>query len=248
MFGKNKNVPFTAPPRYFDSLSERIINKIEAAEELSEFSVLSGINKQTSFEIPAHYFSKIENEIEYKAELEELTELSKIAKPVFKPLDEAYADSLKERITGKIALQDELREFATLYSLEKQQNFEVKVDYFENLSDKIKEKIHASPSNPLAVIQKVLFALLKPKFGIAFGVVLITGIAILFYTNKPTEIIESGDCKTLACLEKREMLNEHTIREMDDDNLYDMVDVDKLDEQIGGGSEVDSTKVNKNNN
>ncbi len=239
LFGKNKEIPFTTPPRYFDSLTDRIMNKIEVLEELSQFSMLADISKQTAFDVPANYFAEIENEIEYKAELSELSELSKAGKPVLHTLEAAYLDTLKEKITSKIALQDELKPYATLYNIDKQQNFEVSADYFENVADRIKEKIHAKSSSKVSVMEQLLSVVLKPKFGLAFGVVVIIGILSIFYFNKPNTIIESGDCKTLACLEKREMLNEHTIREMDDDNLYDMVDVDKLDKQIG----ADSTAV-----
>jgi len=236
LFGKNKEVRFTTPAGYFHSLSDRIINKIEAAEEVSEFSILSSLDKQPIFGVPANYFTKAENEIEYKTELAELGELSKIDKPVLNSLQAEYFDSLKEKITRKVELQDELKEYATLYAMDKQLNFEVSVDYFDNVANRIKEKIHSTSQPKLSIIDRILFYVLKPKYSLAFGVVVIVGISSIIYFNRPNTIIESGDCKTLACLEKREMLNEHTIREMDDDNLYEMVDVDKLDMQLGKDS------------
>ena len=236
LFGKNKEVSFTMPPRYFDSLSDRIINKIEAAEEVSEFSILSILNKQSAFDVPANYFSKAENEIEYKTELSELGELSKIDKPVLNSLQAEYFDSLKVKVSRKVELQDELKEYSTLYAMDKQLNFEVSVDYFDNVANQIKEKIHSTSQPKLSIINRILFVLLKPKFSFAFGVVVIVGISSVIYFDQPSTVIDSGDCKTLACLEKREMLNEHTIREMDDDNLYEMVDVDKLDMQLGKDS------------
>jgi hypothetical protein len=137
-----------------------------------------------------------------------------------------------------------LKDFATLYSLEKQNAFEVNADYFDTVADKVKARIYDNGKSKVSVLEQLFLLILKPKYSISFGVILITGIATAFYFNNKTTALPDGDCKTLACLEKREMLNEHTIREMDDDNLYDMVDVDKLDKQIAKGDSADSTSVN----
>lgn len=246
LFGKNKELPFDAPVNYFDLLESRIINKIELAEEAKEFSVLANIEKVKTFEVPANYFSSLENEIEYKAELEALPELSKIAKPVLKPLAADYFNSLANRVTNKVTATDELKEFATLYALEKENSFVVSPDYFDSVADKIKERVHAKSRGEVSIIDKILAVVLKPKFGLAFGVIVIVGISSLYYFNQNKTIIDNGDCKTLACLEKREMLNDHTVREMDDADLIDMVDVDKLDKQIENAKVVDTGAVNKN--
>ena len=244
LFGKNKEVPFIVPPHYFNSLEQRIINKIEAAEETSEFSILSNISKEKEFIIPENYFNDVENKIEYAIELSELGELSKIAKPALSELSPEYENSFRDRIINKIEFQEELKEFSTLYALDKQQNFEIHADYFDTVAANVKEKIHSKTNSGVSVLEEIAYFILKPTFRFAFGIVVITGIAAVFYLKNNTAKINDGDCKTLACLEKREMLNEHTIRDMDDDNLYDMVDVDKLDKQITKGASADSSAVN----
>ena len=117
LFGKNREMPFDVPAQYFNSLEQRIINKMEAMEELNEFSILSAIDKQKEFIIPDNYFSKAENKIEYKVELAALNVLNKIAKPALNTLPEEYQNSLTERIINKVELQEELKEFATLFYL-----------------------------------------------------------------------------------------------------------------------------------
>ena len=246
LFGKNREMPFAVPAQYFNSLEQRIINKIEAMEELNEFSILSAIDKQKEFIIPENYFSKAENKIEYQVELAEFNVLNKIAKPAFNTLPEEYQNSLTERIVNKVELQEELKEFATLYSLTKQNAFEIRADYFDSLADTIKERIAGKNNTRVSLIEKFIFSIINPKFVISFGIVVITGIATVFYFKNKNTSGTDGDCKTLACLEKKEMLNEHTIREMDDDNLYDMVDVDMLDEQISKGKTTDSVTEKKN--
>lgn len=245
LFGKGRENNFSMPKGYFDSLEQRIINKLEAQEELSEFNVLSTINKKEEFIIPADYFTQAENEIEYKTELAQFSKLNTIVKPAENNLTEDYLTSLSEKIKSKVELNEELKSYSTLYYLEKQNNFEIQADYFDTVADRIKQRIHSSEENRIAVLEKVFLFFLKPKFGLAFGIAVITGLSIVFYINNKNTTITDGDCKTLACLEKREMLNEHTIREMDEDNLYDMVDVDKLDKQISGAETIDSAGVNK---
>ena len=246
LFRKNKELPFITPSHYFDSLADRIINKVEAIEEVNEFGVLASLNKQPEFIVPENYFTKAENEIEHKAELAGLEELSKIPKPSLKPLSAEYFDSLKEKITNRVEIEDELKTYATLYSLDKQNAFEVSTDYFDTIADKVKERVHSTSRSRIPVLEQILQRFLKPKYSLAFGIAVIIGVGTIFYFHNQETIIPSGDCKTLACLEKREMLNDHTIREMDDDNLIDMVDVDKLDAQITKGIVKDSSVNNKN--
>lgn len=245
LFGDNKQVAFTMPTDYFNALEQRIINKIEAAEEASEFSILAGINKQNEFIIPDNYFAKAENILEHKVELEGLSELSKITKPVLKLFTSEYLNSLTETITNKITLQDELKEYATLYSLEKENAFAISADYFDTIADSVKEKVHSKSKVRISIIDNILAFIFKPKYSVAFGILVIIGVSSVIYFNKNKTVITDGDCKTLACLEKREMLNERTVREMDDENLYDMVDVDKLDEQLTKVMPVDSASVKK---
>lgn len=242
LFGKNKELPFSLPTRYFDALSDKIKNKIEAEEELSSFALLSEMEKKSAFDVPAGYFSSLENEVEFQAELEEFAELSRIGKPVLKPVSAEYFDKLGAAVTHKIEQQEELKQFETLYSISKQQNFEVSPAYFDTLADKVKERIHSGNSE--SVLQRIILLIFKPKFAVTFGLVAVTAVAGVLYLKSVNNTVNDGDCKTLACLEKREMLNEHTIREMDEDNLYEMVDVDKLDQQIGQAAVADSAKTN----
>jgi len=244
LFGTNKELPFSVPPLYFNSLENRIVSKIERMEELQEFTALASIEKTAGFVLPKNYFSETEFEIDYKAELATFPELNKISKPTLQPLSANYLDTLSKEIKVKIELQDELKEFPTLLSLDKPLRFELNTNYFDTLSDNIKAKIHRADAKSTTVWNQILLVLLKPKFGFALGMIVIVGISALFYFKNNTSLPD-GDCKTLACLEKREMLNEHTIREMDDDNLYEMVDVEKLDKQINKSKDVDSIPSKK---
>ena len=96
----------------------------------------------------------------------------------------------------------------------------------------VKEKIHAANRHVPDFIDQIIRILFKPKMAFAFSFVLIIGFSAVWYIYKSNPIIQSGDCKTLACLEKNELLNDNNIRDFDDENLYDMVDVDVLDKNM----------------
>ena len=45
----------------------------------------------------------------------------------------------------------------------------------------------------MSVLEKVFLFILKPKFGLALGIVIITGISIVFYmNNKNTTTVDSN--------------------------------------------------------
>ncbi|MCW3086217.1 MAG: hypothetical protein JWP12_3583 [Bacteroidetes bacterium] len=236
---KGKQHSFVVPDGYFEKLSDRIMARIELEAEMEEFALLASIKKEPQFEIPADYFKAAENELEYKHELSEFEALAKIGKPVLK--EEAQADyfaALDEKVLKRMEITEELSEYSTLAALEKENNFAVNAHYFETVADRVKEKYRAQQQRT-SVFGNVFAFLLKPRVAFTYSVMLIIGAGVFYNNSKQKEEIlptVSGDCKTLACLEKREMLNDHTIREMNTDDLYDMVDVDALDKRLSADS------------
>lgn len=245
LFGKDKKLPFVLPQGYFESLSAKVINRIEAEEELKQYAALYAIAKQSYFIVPENYFIKNENLLEYRYELTTFNALAKTPKPILKPLTEEYLDTLSAKILKQIEVADELKQYSTLAELKKENAFAVNADYFESVADKVKERYHSTNTQKISIIEQVLGFIFKPKMAFAYSVVLIAGIGIFFYFIKPNTAVipaETGDCKTLACLERKELLNEHTIQNLDEENLYDLVDADQLDKQLSDTK--DSTAIN----
>jgi hypothetical protein len=243
LFGKNKELPFIVPNGYFDSLTAIIINKIEALKELAEFETLSGIDKKTAFSVPENYFNSVENVVETENELTAFSVLNSISKPEFKPLSNVYSDELKASIIKKSEIVDELKQYQTLYAIDKKNNFAVAPEYFDAVADAVKERLYAT-SNKVSVFARILSSILKPKIAIAYSIAILLIAGGVWYFNRDSYTMVKGtsvDCKTLACLEKNEILNEKNIPNFDDENLLDMVDVEQLDKQI---SDTDSVTVN----
>ena len=242
-FGVKKVMPFVVPDNYFESLEASIINRIEAMEELEGFSVLSTVSRVYPYGVLENYFAKEENALEFAMELEGLKILSGIPKPYWGRLTEGFANALENNVERKVVLADEIRDCKTLYGLDKENSFAVPVGYFEDATDRIKEAVHASAKKGNSIIETVLVYVLRPRMAAAFGIVLLLGISAVYYFNQGTVIVDSR-CKTLACLEKNELLNEKNMRDFDDDNLIEAVDMDKLNEELEKAMGKDSTKTN----
>lgn len=241
--GGKKN-SFVLPKGYFDSLSNRILNKIEHEQELVAYKTLSE-NRKATFKVPQNYFETLANNLEYKYELSVFPQLESTKKPVLKALPENYFENLAKKIVDKFELESELKEFSVLSSIPKKNAFKVAPAYFESKTEDVKEKIHAD-KNQGGVVRQLFATLLKPQMAIAASLVLIVGISAIWYFNRKDSTIINGDCLTLACLEKNEILNEKNIQDFDDESLYEMVDEAVLDQQLSEDeTSEDSLNTNK---
>ncbi len=238
-----KKNSFGLPKAYFDSVSERVFNKMEHEKELAEYKTLSK-SRQSKFTVPQNYFTSLANTLEYKYELSVFPELANAKKPVLKALPKDYFENLENKVTDKLELESELKEFSVLSSIPKKNAFKVAPAYFENKAEDVKEKVHSSKQE-LGVVRQLISTLFKPQMAIAASLILIVGISALWYFNKKEEIKLNGDCLTLACLEKNEILNEKNIQDFDDESLYEMVDETALDQQLSDEKTSDSLNTNK---
>ena len=248
LFGKNKELPFIVPQGYFDSFAAILINRIEAMEELTEFEILKSLDKKTAFSVPENYFNSIDNNLEQENELAAFSVLNSIPKPVLKPLSAQYTDELNISMMRKAEIADEIKEYKTLYAIDKQNSFTVAPGYFDSIADDVKERIHSTATENVSLFARILQIIFKPKIAFAYSIVILLISGSVWYFNRDTHTMiqgSSGDCKTLACLEKNELINEKNVRDFDEDNLYEMVDVELLDKQISGKTVKTSNNLNK---
>lgn len=231
-FNKGKDAPFGLPSDYFSSFEEKLKSRLEAEHELSGFPLLSSIKKDKVFEVPAGYFNEAEISLECKAELSAYPVLESLAKPEFAALEQDYEKELSESLSYKISVLDELKPYETLYGLDKTNAFAVATAYFETFAERVKDRIHTGNLERVSVWDTIWHALFGGRTAWAFGLALIIGLA--FYFNRKPEIVaETGDCKTLACLERDEILNNNkAISNFDEEQLMDLVDVNSLGKQL----------------
>lgn len=233
--GKNS---FGLPSDYFASFEDKLRKKLESQEELNEFLILSSIKKNNVFEVPVNYFKEREVSLEIKSELEAYPQLQSIKTFVNTELEASYINYLKSSVNYKIELAEEIKEYKTLYSLDKKNPFIVSDTYFESIAECVKDKIYAVKETKASVLEKVVDFVFGKKMAFAFGITLIVSLSIYFYKS-PEKPLEMGDCKTLACLERQEILNNaKVISNFDDEQLMDLVDVNKLNEQLNSKEET----------
>ena len=242
--GKN---PFGLPEDYFSKFEDNLNKKIEFENELEEFPILSSLERTKSFIVPFNYFESTENSLEYKTELELYSRLYSIKKPVLADLEEDYRQQLELSINHKIEIVEELKPYETLYAIDKVNSFVTSENYFESLVDRVKAKIYSVKEKYKSIIEIALDVIFGKTIAFSLGVTLIVGLS--FYFLKTPEIIaESSDCKTLACLEKNEILNNNKIvTNFDEDQLIDLVDVKTLHQQLNSKKEetTSDAKLNK---
>jgi hypothetical protein len=228
---------FGLPSDYFASFEDKLRKKLESQEELNEFPILSSIPKNNLFTTPADYFSATENTLEIKAELSAYGKLQSIKPFVPTELDAEYTHHLQSAVNYKVELAEELKEYEKLYAIDKVNSFIVSDVYFESLAERVKDRIYATNETRASVLDSVLDFIFGKKMAFAFGLVTIISLSVYFYKS-PEEALEISDCKTLACLERQEILNNNkVISNFDEDQLMDLVDINTLNQQLNSSKD-----------
>lgn len=237
---------FIAPEGYFEALSSRLMCRLEVEEEIQQYQILAGIERKLKFAVPQNYFVDLESILEYKYEQYTYTELSKVPKQGFSSPSPDYFSGLENKLMNRIELEIELNEFKTLSSIEKKNSFLITPDYFDKNAQIVTEKHTEAKHAPAGIVKQLRATIFNPKMAIAASFALLLGLSAVWYFSKDHSAIQTGDCKTLACLEKHELLNDKNIHEFSEESLYDMVDIDELDKIISeDDTSIDSIKKDK---
>ncbi len=229
-FNKKGVNPFGLPSDYFASFEQKLKLKIETENELAEFPLLKNFSKETVFKTPTNYFNKTAHSLEYQTELSSYSKLKALKKPLFNELDPEYKGILIDSINYKIELANELKSYNALYQLDKTNPFIVSDDYFESVASCVKDKLYAKKTESISIIDTIIDFVFGKKLAFTFSFILIIGLSIYIYnSSKP---LQTGNCETLACLEKQEIVNHQSFSNFDDDQLIEMVNVNTLNKQL----------------
>lgn len=229
-FDKNKKNPFSMPNDYFDLFAQKMKMKLELEEELKEFVKLSSIIKENGFSVPQNYFADAEIKLEHSLELQLFSALNAIKKPELKPVSEKYFEASQKNILLGIEIAEELKQYSTLYALDKQNNFAVPTNYFDSVAEHVKEVYYSTQTSRVSIVETIFSFLLRPRVALAYSTCMIIFVAAFFYLNNENAITIPEDCKTIACLEKNEILDKENLDEFTEETLYDMVDENSLDQ------------------
>lgn len=197
---------FSTPSDYFAATSGNILNKLMWLEEHKSYPVLSACKGKSGFVVPDGYF-------------EVLT-----VKTEMLPYQKLYEVHGKN---GHFVLPDQYFEqlppvSPVLYGIEKVNPFEVPAGYFQKNEERLKPKGRIVSLFPRR-IQYSIAAILV----ICFGIWTFQALSDKMNTEK--------DCGTLACVDKKEILESQDLQTADEDKLYDIVNVKALEEKLKEG-------------
>ncbi|MCE3229106.1 MAG: hypothetical protein K0S32_3657, partial [Bacteroidetes bacterium] len=225
---------FGLPEGYFQNSASSIFNKIEWMDEHKQYPRLSELNKESGFIVPRNYFDASESELElidypnllqHKKDagfivpqnyFEEL-EVSELAKVISQdptrsilPMNSIEEDELNS--ISKDFLEEEFKHeltgFDLLNSIEKKNSFVVSENYFESSLNKIssavrnKEQATRNKEQGTKVIR--LFSA-KIIYSAAAAMLVIT-LGIWIYNQYFKPVATNGDCGTLACVDKKDII------------------------------------------
>jgi hypothetical protein len=233
---------FGLPDGYFQNSAGSILNKIEWMDEHKQYPHLSSLKKETGFVAPGNYFETSEANLE----LLEYPNLLKYKNDSGFIVPQNYFDELEVNELSKQLSdnQNELAGFDVLNSIEKKNVFAVSENYFTSSEQKITFAIYnlqsASDTSTVSSVGSVKSVVKESKvihlfstklwYSAAAAVFAIT-LGIWIYNQYFKPVVAIGDCGTLACVDKKDILKAK-IESLDEEQLYKTVDTKKLEENL----------------
>ncbi len=185
-------------------------------------------------------------------------------------LPEGYFEKSKRNILLKIEWQEENDKYPTLLTIKGKHGFVLPEAYFENNADKLeliaypnlnnlnRKNVFDVPSNYFesnkTVIKSIaqnkvnkgsakIISLNKKTYWYAAAALLVLSFGAWIWNSyyKQNEMI-NGDCNTLACIEKRELLK-YKLENLDSDELFEMVNANDLEKKLQEKELKDSTST-----
>lgn len=214
---------FGMPKGYFQNSATSIINKIEWMEEHKVFPVLGELKKESGFVVPQNYF----NQNETKLELLEFSKLFSLNKTNAFKVPNNYFEELEITQFSNLLVdnKNELQAFENLNAITKQNNFKVSNTYFKTTEEKI-TAILLNTKKGTKVIN-----LFSSKVWYAAAALLAVALGFWTYSHY-YKIVETGDCGTLACVDKVDLVKAKNLEILDNEQLYELVDTKKLEEKL----------------
>ncbi len=229
----SNNEKFKVPENYFESFMDRLNKKIEQ-EELSEFKILSGIEKKNVFEAPQNYFENLNIVYDETKELENFKTLAQLNKISFVEPSETYFNEFEERLELKI----ELAQYQNLSVIEKQNCFAVEDEYFNSFYERLSAKV--SDTKVVSLFGRIKSLSFTQQLAYAASIALVLGLGIYFSSQKT---VTDTNCNQIACLDKKDIINSNEFKQLDEDALFELVDVKALSDSLQLNNKVSNDKA-----
>lgn len=222
----NSDNSFGVPDDYFGKSAKAIANHLEWQEEMRPFATLSEMDRSIFFRVPDGYFSRAEAK-------HELIPYATIAakKEIAFGLPEDYLSHARLRtivsvVSGKPAGKGD-KDISRM--------FNIPPDYFQQGQSVLKRKGNNGKGKIIRLNPRALMSMAALLL-IVFSVWIYKGIF-----DVPTV---AEDCKTIACIDKKELLNSRNFENLDNEDLYELVNSSLLEKkllpEVDSGGKMDS--------
>jgi hypothetical protein len=231
-----KDGDFGLPEGYFEKSGRNIMNKLEWLEEHKIYPRLSELkNSGPGFIVPGGYFDQSEHGLELMA-YEKLSGNQKET-GFITPLN--YLEELEVAELSKVIKdeENELSLFTHLNSVERKNAFDVPANYFESSAEKISSAASGKPAEAKVI------KLFGNRYWYSAAAAVMAVVLGLWIYNQYFKVKVNGDCGTLACVDKADLVKSKVMDNLDDEDIYNMVDTKKLEENLKGEKSTD--KKNK---
>jgi len=214
---------FGLPEGYFSHSARRILLKLEWEEEHRAYPLLSRFKEGTPFAVPAGYFQRNQVQLEL---LDTPTLLSQPKQAGFSTPD-AYFETQQATVLSALlsASDSELQHCPVLGGIDKRNCFKVDEGYFE-ANERLLNTL-LEPSRQARIID-LFFA--RKSYVAAAMLLMCAGIWLYSVYGRPAVV--EGDCGTIACLEKADLMKARVLESADSDELYELVNPGDLEKQL----------------
>ncbi|MFO0355642.1 MAG: hypothetical protein ACK50A_01715 [Sphingobacteriaceae bacterium] len=230
----NNNIfdQFDLPHDYFNRSKTSIFNKIEWQNEHEQYPTLLKFKGSNGFVVPQDYF----HSNQHKFELIDHPVLSSIKKQNAFETPNNYFEEQGKLLEQRFELESELELHTNLSAIEKVLPYTVTDEYFKESKTRLTQ---LEPSRGGAKI----ISLNRKPYWYAAAAVLTIAFSLWIYNAyfSQTEVID-GDCNTLACIEKRELLK-YKLENLENDELYELVNSKQLEERLNKKEITDTLKT-----
>jgi len=207
-------------------------------------------NDESSFGLPENYFQRSERSILNKAEwLDEHAELTRLSQLKTRLNSSYYGFDFPLDYFTTFHSRAELLPFSNLHLISKANNFKVPEGYFDELNSKLvltsiqkTSKQNKGFSNHFFSKNNHPLSIARKRVSLAIAAVLL--ISFGFWIIQSTkQKIDLSECNSLACLEKQTILNNLNELNFENDELYELVNPQDLQEEL----DIDVIQNEKNN-
>lgn len=216
----NNNIPstnsgsFGVPGNYFASSAQHIINRIEWEEEHTEFPQLVAL-RTNPFVTPQEY-----EWLETSVETVVFQDLYSLRQHNTFEVPEHYFEA------SAYAIQSACEpDSSALYSVKRASAFVVPANYFNTTAEQLHTQLHNSTTGRVISLFR--------KASLAAAAVLFVVISFVGYRLYHQPVAE-GDCGTIACLDRKELMQHQTLDVIDNEELFELVNPADLEKQLNG--------------